>query len=248
MENEHVAALKILTPEQEEAYVRVVEGLLKLESALPSECTAETQEEIGRIINTAKKVEKFSADIFREIAQPWQDKINLMRLLWKPLGERAIALQKKATALVERLLMAERQRREEAEREARRIVAEKTAQQAAAEAKALAAESDAEAAAAKQAADQAWAETRQAVQALDKAPATTSVKVGDATVYESNRLDFEITDMAAFAKAHPELVEVRRGPTLMALRAALTGTLTLPPALPGFPGVKLKSKTTTSSR
>jgi hypothetical protein len=74
------------------------------------------------------------------------------------------------------------------------------------------------------------------------------VSVGGATVFNVSRVDFEITDMGAFATAHPGLVEVKRGATLQMLRDAVRGMPSLPESLAGWPGVKIKLAKSTSSR
>jgi hypothetical protein len=243
-----IAALDALDDDKRVAYMKLSSGLDRLEEALPTECTDETRPVIGDTIARCKAVEKFANELFHEIADPLNERVRLQRDLWRPIGERAVALMKKAQSLVETLLEGERRRREEAEAAARALVSAKMAEQAAAEATAMAADTQEAADAAKKLADAAWNETRQAVQALDKAPATTSVKVGETTVYEASRLDFEILDMGKFAAAHPDLVDVRRGQTLAALRHACAGLTALPETIAGFPGVRLKLKKTTSSR
>lgn len=240
--------LDTLSADIRSAYLQLVSGLDTLEVKLPAECTEENREQIGDVIARCKAVEKLANEIFRHEVDPLNERVRLQRELWRPVADRAVALMKRAQGLVERLLAAERARRDEAEAQARTVVSEKMKQQAEAEARAMAADSEEVAAQAKKEAEAAWLETRAAVQALDKAPATTSVKLGDTTVYEASRLDFEITDMGKFAMAHPDLVEVRRGPTLAALRHACEGMTKLPDTVAGFPGVKLKLRTTTSSR
>jgi hypothetical protein len=241
-------ALLELSEEKRLVFEKLDSGLTGLESSLPEACTPETQDAVGSVIARCKAVEKFAHEQFKEIVEPLRSKTNRQRALWKPLQERAVALKDRAQALVESLLAEERKRRQEAEEAARKAVSAKMAEQTKAEAEAMAAETPEAASEAKKKADEAWLATRQAVQQLDKAPAQTSVKVGDVTVYEASRLDFEIVNVGDFAKAHPELVEVRRGATLSALRAALSGSVELPETIPGFPGLTLKLKTTTSSR
>ena len=224
------------------------DGLDRLERSLPAECTPETRELVGEVIGRCKTVEKFADGLLHGETDPLRAKATAAREFWRPVIHRAAGLRALAEKLAERLLADERKRREEEEALVRKTVSEKMAAQSAAEAAAIAAESPEAAEKARAEAEAAWVETRAAVQALDKAPARTAVKVGEVTVYEASRLDFDVTDVGAFATAHPDLVDIRRGPTLAKLRAALSGALTVPDSVPGFPGIKPKLKTKTSSR
>jgi len=226
----------------------LTDGLDSLEKSLPEACTAETRDRVGETIARCKRVEVFADQLLHAETDPLRARATSSREFWKPVIERAHGIRQQAEKLVERLLAEERKRREEAEALVRKTASEKMAAQTAAEAAAMAADTPEAAKKASEEADKAWLETREAVQALDKAPARTAVKVGDVTVYEASRLDFDVMDVGAFATAHPELVEVRRGPTLAKLRTALSGALSVPDAVPGFPGIKPKLTTKTSSR
>lgn len=238
-------ALAQLDLDARQAFEQVEVGLAALERLLPTQAlTPETDEEtrsaIGRVIAKAKRVEKFVESTLADIVAPWTAKVADQRALWNPLRDHARRLYVRAQALVDDLIRAEAAKREAEERAARELVAKKQQEQQAAEAKALAATTTEEQVAASKEAEAAWIATRTAVAALDRSPATTKVQVGDAVVFESSHVDYDIVDMGAFAKAHPELVEVRRGPTLTALRAALRGLTSLPETLAGWPGVRLK--------
>ena len=229
-------------------YEAIVVGLAGLEVKLPASCTQENKDAIGDVIVRARKVEVYCNDLFKTLCAPWRARIDRQRELWKPLGDRAAALALKARGLVEALLEEEKKRREAEERAARQRVSEAQAAQAAAEAKALAAETPEAQQAATKDADAAWQLTKQAVGALDKQPAQTKVRVGSATVFERRTLDYEVVDVAAFAKAHPDLVEIKRGPTLAGLRDATAGLAQIPETLPGWPGLRLKLTPKTASR
>lgn len=241
-------ALDALSDADRLTYSKILGGLKKLEDRLPAECTPENEELIGKIIKGGKGAEKMAAETFQSVVKDWDEKIKAQRGLWKPLGERAKAIVARAVALVDVLLQKKEQARIDAERSAREAVAKNQQIQADAEAKALAAQTPEEVAAATKAADVAWNETRKAVAELASGPAQTAVKVGGATVFNSSRLDFEITDMGAFAKAHPELVEVLRGKTLAALRDATKDLTELPQTLAGWPGITLKMTKKPGSR
>jgi len=241
--------LAVLSPDQRAVYKALDDGLAGLETKLPAKLeTPEEQELAGDVIARAKKAKAFSEKTFKSVVEPSNAFIKAQRAVWKPLAERAGALVAKATGLVDALLASERQKREDDERAARELVAQKQKEQAAAEAKAQAAETPEEADEAQKEAEQKWNETRKAVSELDKAPVQTSVKLGAATVYESKTLDFELLDMAAFASAHPELVEIRRAPLLKQLRDATSGMTELPETLAGWPGLRLKYKSGRSAR
>lgn len=241
-------ALADLEPEILAAYEKVSARLTELEGKLPKVCTPENQEQIGAIIKAAKLTETFANDAFKTIAAPSHAKINRQRGLWKPLWEKADSICKRATFLVDGLLAEQRKKREQEEAKARETAKLAAQQQAEAEAQALNATTDAEAAAAKTKADAAWEATKKAVQALDKGPQQTAVKVGGVTVFEAGTLDYEIVDMGKFATAHPDLVEVRRGPTLAGLRDAVRDLPEVPESVAGWPGVRVFVKKDTRSR
>lgn len=253
MDDQHRAetreALAQLGEHDRQAYISIADGLATLESTLPETCADdEAREVIGLVIGQAKAAEKFSVATFQALTAPWSERIATQRGLWQPLAARAKAIVVKAQALVETLLAEQALARRDAEARARAAVVAAQKEQADAEALALAAGTPEAQAIAANVADAAWIASRDAVRAMDKAPAQTAIKVGGATVYESSRLDFEVTDIAAFAAAHPELIEIKRGPTLTGLRASLRGMPALPETLAGWPGLKLRIAKKTASR
>lgn len=241
-------ALDELNDDQRLTFSRFIAGMDKLEGLLPESCTEESREAIGSVIKRARAAEKLAAKVFREAVAPSKEHIDRQRGLWKPLQERAIALVEKALGLVQVLNREKEAEREALERAQREKVAKAQREQAEAEAKALAAETVAEQAEAQKQADLKWNETRQAMSDLDRPAGDSVTKVGDASVFSVSRLDFDVTDIGAFATAHPELVSVRKGATLTALREALREHTTMPDEVPGFPGLKPKQVKKTQAR
>lgn len=248
VEKMKAAALKDLDADAKDTYANLVAGLSKSEKELPKTCTQDNRGKIGKVITAARKAAEMANETFQAIAGPWDVKVKQQRVLWREIADRAIALAKRAEALVQALIDEEDAKRKAAEDEARKAVEEAQARQRAAEAKAMTAETPAEQKQAKAEADAAWNDTRKAVGDLERQPASSKVNLGSATVYQADRLDYEVTDLGKFATAHPELVEVKRGATIKALRDACRGMATLPGTLPGFPGITLKMGKRTTTR
>ncbi len=242
------AALNELTDDQRLAYSRLLGGLKGLLAGMPTECTDENEKDVGARMKKARAAKKLAADSLADIAGDSSALVKRQRDLWKPLGELAADVIDKGKALVSVLLAKQVNAREAEDRATRERVAAAQKKQQEAEAKALAAQTTEAREAASKQADLAWSETKSAVAAMEKAPSATKAKVGETTVYETKRLDFEVVDMGAFAAAHPDLVTVKREPTLSALREATGGMTELPETLAGWPGLKLKTSKTTASR
>ncbi len=230
-------ALAYLDDDAREAYAVLMGHVETCEAGMPTVLTPENSEAVGDLVAKAKSVSKTAKGSLDFVTAEWTQKVKEQRSLWGDIIARANAVVDRGVTLARTLLAKEEEARNAREAQARQEVRRQMEAQAAAEAAALAASTPEEAKAADVAMNAAWDATRREIQKLDEAQSGASVKLGSVTVYESRRLDFEITDLAAFAKAHPELVEVKRGPTVAALRAAIGTAETLPPSVPGFPGI-----------